>query len=76
MSKSNIKKLCVELTKMFPVTGKSTSFSLRTSSILTHGLMLMFRFKIDLVRKDLMKLGSITVRGKLLGRAVLPGLCY
>ena len=64
LTKTNIKKLCGELSKMFPVTGKTNSFSLRTSSILTHGIMMMFKFKIDLVRKDLMRLG--TVHGKFL----------
>ena len=66
LTKPNLQKLCVELTKMFPVTGKSTSFSLRTSAILTHGIMMMFKFKIDLVRKNLMRLGTVTVQGKLL----------
>ena len=65
LAKANIKKLCLELSKMFPVTGKTSSFSLRTSSILTHGVMMMFKFKIDLVRKDLMRLGTVTVHGKL-----------
>ena len=64
LTKANIKKLCVELSKMFPVTGKTNSFSLRTSAILTHGIFLMYKFKIDLVRKDLMRLGSITIHGK------------
>ena len=50
---------------MFPVTGKTNSFSLRTSSILTHGIMMMFKFKIDLVRKDLTRLGTVTLHGKL-----------
>ena len=62
--KTNVKKLCAELSKMFPVTGKTNSFSLRTSAILTHGIMMMFKFKIDLVRKDLKKLGTITIQGR------------
>ena len=76
LSKTNIQKLCVELTKMFPVTGKSSSFSLRTSAILTHGIMMMFKFKIDLVRSDLTRLGSSirTGRGKLLVWTVMLGL--
>ena len=65
LTKTNIKKLCGELSKMFPVTGKTSSFSLRTSAILTHGIMMMFKFKIDLVRKDLKKLGTITIQGTL-----------
>ena len=65
LTKTNIKKLCGELSKMFPVTGKTNSFSLRTSAILTHGIMTMFKFKIDLVRRDVMKLG---IQGKLLAR--------
>ena len=63
--KSNVKKLCTELSKMFPVTGKTNSFSLRTSAILTHGIMMMYKFKIDLVMKDLKKLGTITIQGTL-----------
>ena len=50
---------------MFPVTGKTNSFSLRTSAILTHGIMMMYKFKIDLVMKDLKKLGTITIQGTL-----------
>ena len=73
LTKTNIKKLCGELSKMFPVTGKTNSFSLRTSALLTHGIMMMFKFKIDLVRKDLMRLG--TVHGKLLVSTFLFGLC-
>ena len=75
LTKTNIKKLCGELSKMFPVTGKTNSFSLRTSSILTHGIMMMFKFKIDLVRKDLMRLGTVTVHGKLLVSTLMFGLC-
>ena len=65
LTKTNIKKLCGELSKMFPVTGKTNSFSLRTSALLTHGIMMMFKFKIDLVRKDLTRLGTVTLHGKL-----------
>ena len=46
---------------------------LRTSALLTHGIMMMFKFKIDMVRKDLMRLG--TVHGKLLVSTLMFGLC-
>ena len=77
LTKTDIKKLCVELSKMFPVTGKTNSFSLRTSALLTHGIMMMFKFKIDLVRKDLMRLFIYVniVHGKFLVSTLMFGLC-
>ena len=47
-----------ELVKMFPVQGKKTSLSLRTSSLLMHGVFISFRMKAELLRIDVMKLMS------------------
>ena len=47
-----------ELVKMFPVQGKKVSLSLRTSSLLMHGVFVSFRMKAELLRMDVMKLLS------------------
>ena len=62
--KTNIKKMCLELSKMFPVSGKSNSFSLRTSAMLTHGIVLVYKFNIELVKKDLIRLRNLVIKGK------------
>ena len=45
-----------ELIRMFPVQGKKTSLSLRTSSLLMHGVFISFRMKAELLRSDVLKL--------------------
>ena len=62
--KTNIKKMCLELSKMFPVSGKSNSFSLRTSAMLTHGIVLVYKFNIELVKQDLIRLRNLVIKGK------------
>ena len=64
LRKTNIKKLCQDLSKMFPVSGKTNSFSLRTSAMLTHGIVLVYKFNIELVKKDLIRLRSLVTKGK------------
>ena len=41
---------------MFPAAGKKNSFSLRTSSILAHGLTFTFRVKCEILRGDIFRL--------------------
>ena len=45
-----------ELIRMFPVQGKKTSLSLRTSSLLMHGVFISFRMKAELLRSEVLKL--------------------
>ena len=45
-----------ELVRMFPVQGKKTSLSLRTSSLLMHGVFISFRMKAELLRSEVLKL--------------------
>ena len=61
--KTNIKTLCLELTKMFPVKGKTNSFSLRTSAMLTNGIVMLYKINIDLVKKDLIRMSSFMLPG-------------
>ena len=62
--KTNIKTLCLELSKMFPASGKTNSFSLRTSAMLTNGIVRAYKFKIEVVKKDLIRLSSLMSSGK------------
>ena len=45
-----------ELIRMFPVQGKKSSLSLRTSSLLMHGVFISFRMKAELLRSEVLKL--------------------
>ena len=45
-----------DLLKMFPAAGKKNSFSLRTSSILAHGLTFTFRVKCEILQGDIFRL--------------------
>jgi len=54
--KINIQGLVRDLLKMFPAAGKKNSFSLRTSSILAHGLTFTFRVKCEILQGDIFRL--------------------
>ena len=59
-----IQSLCLELSKMFPVSGKANSFSLRTSAQLTYGVVLIFKYNIEAVRKDILRMRKLSYQGK------------
>ena len=64
LMKINIKTICLELSKMFPVSGKTNSFSLRTSAQLTYGVVLIFKYNIEAVRKDILRMRKLSYQGK------------
>ena len=47
-----------ELAKMFPVQGKKVSLSLRTSSLLMHGVFISFRMKAELLKNDVIQVST------------------
>lgn len=49
---------------MFPVSGKANSFSLRTSAQLTYGAVLIFKYNIEAVRKDILRMRKLSYQGK------------
>ena len=49
---------------MFPVSGKANSFSLRTSAQLTYGVVLIFKYNIEAVRKDILRMRKLSYQGK------------
>jgi len=58
----NYKNIVEELEKLFPVTGKKTSLSLRTSAILMHGIFISFKLRADFLNNDTIKLLATTTR--------------
>jgi len=60
----NYKTIVEELQKLFPVTGKKTSLSLRTSAVLMHGVFISFKLRVDILNNDTIKLLGTTTRVK------------
>ena len=58
----NYKNIVDELQKLFPVTGKKTSLSLRTSAILMHGVFISFKLRVEFLNNDTIKLLATTTR--------------
>ena len=56
----NYKTIVEELKKLFPVTGKKTSLSLRTSAVLMHGVFISFKLRVDILNTDTIKLLGTT----------------
>ena len=56
----NYKTIVEELQKLFPVTGKKTSLSLRTSAVLMHGVFISFKLRVDFLNNDTIKLLTTT----------------
>ena len=56
----NYKTIVEELQKLFPVTGKKTSLSLRTSAVLMHGVFISFKLRVDFLNNDTIKLLATT----------------
>ena len=56
----NYKTIVEELQKLFPVTGKKTSLSLRTSAVLMHGVFISFKLRVDILNNDTIKLLGTT----------------
>ena len=56
----NYKTIVEELQKLFPVTGKKTSLSLRTSAVLMHGVFISFKLRVDFLKNDTIKLLATT----------------
>ena len=63
LRKTNIKKLCQDLSKMFPVSGKTNSFSLRTSAQLTHGIVLIYKYRLEVVRREVILMRQAALQG-------------
>ena len=63
LMKINIKTICLELTKMFPVSGKTNSFSLRTSAQLTHGIVLIYKYRLEVVRREVILMRQAALQG-------------
>ena len=63
LMKINIKTICLELSKMFPVSGKTNSFSLRTSAQLTHGIVLIYKYRLEVVRKEVILMRQAALQG-------------
>ena len=58
----NYKNIVDELQKLFPVTGKKTSLSLRTSAVLMHGVFISFKLRVEFLNNDTIKLLATTTR--------------
>ena len=58
----NYKNIVDELQKLFPVTGKKTSLSLRTSAILMHGVFISYKLRVEFLNNDTIKLLATTTR--------------
>ena len=58
----NYKNIVDELQKLFPVTGKKTSLSLRTSAVLMHGVFISFKLRVEFLNTDTIKLLATTTR--------------
>ena len=56
----NYKTIVEELQKLFPVTGKKPSLSLRTSAVLMHGVFISFKLRVDFLNNDTIKLLATT----------------
>ena len=56
----NYKNIVDELGKLFPVTGKKTSLSLRTSAVLMHGVFISFELRVEFLNNDTIKLLATT----------------
>ena len=56
----NYKNIVDELGKLFPVTGKKTSLSLRTSAVLMHGVFISFKLRVEFLNNDTIKLLATT----------------
>ena len=63
LMKINIKTICLELSKMFPVSGKTNSFSLRTSAQLTHGIVLIYKYRLEVVRREVILMRQAALQG-------------
>ena len=58
----NYMNIVDELQKLFPVTGKKTSLSLRTSAVLMHGVFISFKLRVEFLNTDTIKLLATTTR--------------